>query len=131
MSKKSKKSVEAELARRDLESRIATEIMGEPQPDYPPESLHCPSRGGNWYGEWLNFTDYVWQALPFAKELDLAIRAVDTLGLESPELRLHYSPGRSSKWHAYWADGSFVPGNSAAEAICILLLILVNLPRER
>lgn len=138
---------------RELNKRIAVEVIGEPQPTIPTRSK--PSRHfdsgvedylapftAGWY-IWLRSRrrrgedEYEWVPWRFSEELNLAMRAVDKVLKENDHLvslGLGYTPGIDySPWAATLLDAASSDneqveayGDSAPEAICRCLLAYVE-----
>ncbi len=134
----------------ELDRRIAVEVMGEPEPDKP-ELIECrseegevvgfsysmdtPSPGGNWRMVQIyeHGDEPEWEPISFSSDLNQAMRAVDKYfldrGARGSRVLIEYRPAEGvESWRAWLGDflGSSrgASGNTAAEAVCNLLLAL-------
>lgn len=132
---------------KELDRRIAIEVMGEPEPSMPSKEvisdayadahdnlLHY-SEGGNWHLWYVGGRGKMgWVPNSFSTSLDLAMRAVDKYvedtGLDSiPNDFLVmsyglYGPPADKLWQCHFSYPRTASGKTLPEAICRLLLAL-------
>lgn len=115
----------------ELDRRIATEVMGEPEPPITWPKGFRPSYSQlrpNW--GWL-ITEQRWTPNRFSTDLDQVMRAVDKLYEEANgnmsliPVELAYRAAFKS-WYAMGLGVPMVEGRTHAEAVCRLLLALVG-----